>query len=468
MPPSAPHSGSIGDYDFGDAVQRFQLVSPFGLSLAVALIVFAVPDLGMAASPSFDVDWGTSPASLEESTDEPLSGSDWRKFGYRTQRVTLHGDEWKRFFIFFEDGLIAQGYRRAEIPEETRHGTVSDIVSYDNDYWMAGALEGQFGSPDLEDVRTKTEYSQELGDPEKRAHRSLEWDLKGERYRWETDAGTVRYAVRYSLKGERDHYAVRVKPGAEKHYHFFKIARAFREAGVRVVRRFEKKSEKMVVAMVTSSGEVVRSEYETEGEELVPVQPEKDQYTETDCEIRDRDCKLTVHTYGGHVYRIDVDLSSSGSIGRRERGGFEEAGERTYRDFLWVNEKLEGRLGEPSADTSIENWRDDRKARRIHDIPKGREAFWTVWYDAGDDVLTRHVISGGHSGAKWHVDHRVTVRLHSVARAFAEESAWKAERQQIEKARDLRREMRERRKEASEENEDSESDDADRETNTED
>jgi len=465
--PSTPNCVSIGDSDSGDVVQSNQITSPFGLALAAALVAFAIPETGATATPSFDADWGTSPSSIEESVDEALSGSNWRRFAHRSHRVTLHGETWERFFIFFEAELIAQGYHRSETPEGTRNGTVSDIVSYDNNYRMAGALRSQFGSPDFEDVRTKKEYSQELGAPETQAHRSLDWDLKGERYRWETDGGTVRYAVRYSLKGEREHHAVRVRPGAEKHYHFFRIARAFREAGVRVVRRFEKNSEKMVVAMVTSSGEVVRSEYETETDELVPVQPKKNQYTETDCEIRDQNCKLTVHTYGGHIYRIDVDLSSSGKIGRGERGGFEEIGAQAYRDFLWVNEKLEGRFGEPSASTSIDDWQSDRKKRRIHEIPQGREAFWTVWYDPGDDLLARHVISGGNSGANWHVDHRVTFRLHSVARAFAAESAWEAEKQQIRKARQLRREDEKRREETSGADNESGAD-AERETNAED
>jgi len=421
-----------------------------GITLAAALFVLGSPTDATAANPDFDLDWETTPSEARGAADEPLDGSDWRKFGYRTQRVTLRDQTWKRFLVFHEDRLIAQGYRRTETPESTRTGTISDIVSYDNNYWMAEALSSEFGAPDIEDVRTKSDYSQELGDPETRVHRSLDWDLRGERFRWETDGGTVRYSVRYSLKGTRDHYAVRVKPGAEEQYHFFRIARAFREAGIQIVRRFRRESKKMVVAMVTSSGEVVRSEHETEGDELVPVRPEKRQYTVTDCRIRDRDCKLTVHMYGGHVHRIDLDISSSGRIGRRDPGGLEEAAEQNYKNFLWMNERLEERLGSPAADTSITDWSGDRKERRVHDIAKGREAFWTVWYDPGHDVLVRHVISGGQSGANWHVDHRVTFRLHSVARAFAEEGAWSSEQHQIEKARELREQMNRRSSGASE------------------
>lgn len=416
----------------------FEFVTVCVLFAAVALVL---PRSASAGELSLDVDWDSDPESLEGAVEGTLSGSDWRKFSRREQTVTLNDENWTQFFVFYEDELIAQGFERTEEPPKTRFGTISDIVSYDNDYWAASSLTSRFGEPDFKDVRTKSDYSQELGDPAERAKRSVDWDLKGERFRWETDDGTIRYSIRYSLKGERDHYLVRVRPGSEKHYHFYRIARAFRRAGVRVVRRFERRSRKMVVAMVTSSGETVKSEVETEGDKLVPVQPEKDQHTHR-CKFDGKSCKLTVRTYGGWIYRVDVDFSSSGKIGRRQRGAFDKVGERVYKRFLKANKRLKGVLGEPAADTSVTDLDDGRKRRRVRRIPQGMEAFWTVWYHPVRDMLVRHVITGDMSGTSWQVDHRVIFRLHSVTRAFADQAAWKAESSVIEKRREMKEKMK--------------------------
>ena len=424
----------------------------FGVVVAAFL---AAPQTAQADDIDLDAEWGASPAEVSAKIDDSLQGSDWREYSRRERSVMLNDGSWTHFLIFHDDELIAQGYERDEKPRTPRVGTISDIVSYDNDYWAATALESQFGEPNFEDTRTKSEYSQELGDPARRARRSVEWDLVGERYRWKTDDGPVRYSVRYNLKGIKNHRIVRVRPGLEKKYHYYQITRAFRRAGIRLLRRFQLRSKKMVVAMVTSSGEVVKSEVDTGEHEIVPVRPEKDQYTVHDCEVYGQDCSMTFHTYGGWIYRVDLDLSSSGTIGRRERGGFEKTGERVYKRFLKMNDDLERRMGDPTADTSVTDLKNDRKLRKVQRIPQGMEAFWTVWYNPGRDALIRHVITGEKSGASWSVDHKVIFRLHSVTRAFANEAAWKEEASKLESnddeaAEKMRQRMRERMKAATE------------------
>jgi len=409
-----------------------------GLTAAFALLW---PLSASADELDLGIDWETSPSASDEQVDDSFKSFGWRDYERRQRRVTLNESGWTHFLIYHDEELIAQGYQRREKPDKPRVGTISDVVSYDNDYWAAGALESQYGEPDVSDVRTKREYSQELGNPAKRAERSVDWDLRGERYRWNTDDGTIRYSVRYSLKGVRDHLLVRVKPGAEKEYHFYQIARAFRKAGVRVVRRFELQSRKMVVAMVTSSGEVVKTEFDTGEDKLVPVRPEKDKYTTRHCRLEGQDCTMTFHTFGGRVYRVDLDLSHGGKIGRRERGGFEKVGERVYKRFQRINEELTARMGEPQADTSISDLTDDRTLMKVQRIPQGMEAFWTVWYNPGRDMLVRHIITGEKNGASWHVDHRVTFRLHSVTRAFADEAAWDSEGQMIDKKKAIQKRL---------------------------
>ncbi len=409
---------------------------PFIWAFLATTLLGVAPTSAQAAEPTLDLEWGISPTEAEAAVDEDLDGGGWRKFERRERRVELEDKAWTHFLVFYDDELISQGYERDESPESPRVGTLSDIVSYDNDYWMAAALRSRHGEPEFEDLRSKSDYSQELGDPAERARRSVDWDLEGERIRWETDAGPIRYTVKFSLKGVRNHRVVKVDPSAAKHYHFYHNARAFRRAGIDVVRRFERKSQKMVVAMVTPSGESAKTEVETEGDKLVPVQPEKTQRRLDNCKIDDHDCDVTVSMYGGRLYQIEVDLSESGRAKRTERGAFDKAGERVYRRFLKVNEQLGDKLGEPAADTSVTDLEDDRTLRRVRRLAQGMEAFWTVWYDPSRDVLVRHVITGEQSGSEWRIEHRVVFRLHSVTRALADEEAFQREAESIERRKD--------------------------------
>jgi len=412
--------------------------------IAVAVAFGMIPDPAAAEDVNLDVDWGASPAEATGAVDADFTGGDWRNYKRRERTVRLNDETWTHFLIFHKDALIAQGYERDETPRDLRVGTLSDIVSYDNDYWLASALASEYGDPDFKDVRTKGDYSEELGDPAKRAQRSVDWDLKGERFRWETDDGPIRYTIKFSLKGQRNHRLVRVAPNAVDDYQYYEISRAFRRAGIRILKRFKLKSKKMVVAMATSSGETVKTEVETDEKELVPVEPEKRQYQTRHCKVDGHDCTITYHTYGGWIYKVQVDLSSSGRIGRRERGGFDKVGERVYGRFLTVNGRLDRMFGERTADTSVTDLENDRTLRKVRRLPQGMEAFWTVWYRPERDMLTRHVITGNQSGAEWHVDHKVVFRLHSVTRAFADERAWAAETTAVEKRQRKLRKARQR------------------------
>ncbi len=409
---------------------------PTLLVAMVALTSWVLPSSAEATEPDFGLEWGLSPGEVEQAVEGSVDGGGWRKFERRERRVEFNETAWRHFLVFYDDELIAQGYERDEAPSSPRVGTLSDIVSYDNDYWMAAWLQARHGEPAFRDVRTESDYSEELGDPARRAKRSVQWDLQGERMRWETDAGPIRYSVKFSLTGTRYHRAVKIDPGASRHYHFYQIARAFRRAGIEVVRRFEKKSKKMVVAMVTSSGETVKSEVDSESDELVAVEPEKSQRRIDECSIDEHDCTITVSMYGGRIYQVEVDLSARGRPGRSERGGFDKAGERVYRRYLTVNGRLEDRFGEPTSDTSVSKLEDDRTRRKVRRLTRGMEAFWTVWYRPDRDMLIRHVITGERSGAEWHVDHRVVFRLHSVTRAFADQQAFAEESRAIEQQAD--------------------------------
>ncbi|MFB6352364.1 MAG: hypothetical protein ABEN55_06555, partial [Bradymonadaceae bacterium] len=408
--------------------------------IAVATVAWVVPDRAAAEDLNLDAEWGASPAEATGAIDADFNGGDWRKYKRRERTVQMHDETWTQFLVFHEDRLIAKGYERDETPQQLRVGT----LSYNNDYWVASALTARLGEPDFKDVRTKGDYSEELGDPAKRAKRSVFWDLRGERFRWKTDSGPVRYSVKFSLKGKRNHRLVKVDPDAMDDYHYYQISRAFRRAGIRILKRFKLKSKKMVVAMATSSGETVKTEVDTGEHELVPVEPEKRQYQTRNCEVDGHECTITYHTYGGWIYKVEVDLSSSGRIGRRERGAFDKIGERVYGRYLSVNDRLDGMFGERTADTSVTDLNNDRKLAKVQRLPEGMEAFWTVWYRPERDMLTRHVITGDNSGAEWHIDHKVVFRLHSVTRAFADERAWKAEASKIEKTSEKMNEAKRR------------------------
>lgn len=413
---------------------------------AVATLTWAAPgDASAEDEMTLDAEWGASPAGATGAfEDADFTGGDWREYKRRERTVQLNDETWSHFLVFHEDELIAQGYERDETPQDLRVGTLSDIVSYNNDYPMAAVLTSRLGDPDFKEVRTKGDYSEELGDPGKRAKNSVNWDLLGERFRWETDEGPVRYSVKFSLKGKRNHRLVKVDPDAVEQYHFYEISRAFRRAGISRLRRFKVKSKKMVVAMTTSSGETVKMEVDSGEDKLVPVKPEKRQFQVNNCKIDGQDCEMTYHTYGGWIYKVVVDASSDGRIGRTQRGAFDKIAERVYRRYLTVNDRLDAMFGERTVDNSVTDLNDDRTVEKVQRLTTGMTAFWTVWYRPERDMLTRHVISGGNSGASWHVDHKVVFRLHSVTRAFADQRAWKREASAIEESRKQLQKARQR------------------------
>ena len=99
---------------------------------------------------------------------------------------------------------------------------------------------------------------------------------------------------------------------------------------------------------------------------------------------------------------------------------------------------------------------------KVQRIPQGMEAFWTVWYNPRRDMLVRHVITGEKNGSRWHVDHRVIFRLHSVTRAFADEAAWDAEGQMVDKKKAIQKRLEKklREKRAKEQQKEPEADEA--------
>lgn len=401
------------------------------------LLLVVVPAAGVAGDLGLKTDWSTGPEELGDEV-EAATGSNWSDFRLHVRRVALQDEPWTQFFLFRDGQLIAEGYERVERPRVPRVGTISDVVSYDNEYPMADALRARYGAPVFKDVRTRREFSREMGDPALRIQRATEWDLLGERFRWEYENSIVRYSVRFSLDGLRTHRVVRVKDGAVDDYVDYFIANAFKEAGIELVQRFERRSEKMVVAMATSSGETVKMEVETGGEELVPVEPKHRRFTRSNCRMEGHPCQVTFSTYGGRIYKAVIDLSSDGTIGRRERGALEKAGERAYDRFLYANERLERIFGEPASSTLVpeKELTDDRKLMKVHRIPQGMSAFWSAWYAPKNDVLVRHAIFGDGSGTSYQITHRITLRLHSVTRAFAERDAWKREARQAERAQE--------------------------------
>jgi hypothetical protein len=169
--------------------------------------------------------------------------------------------------------------------------------------------------------------------------------------------------------------------------------------------------------------------------EIVPVQSKKSRRTYRNCSVQGHPCTVIVHRYGWHPYKVVFEIDDSGEIGRRARGALEKAGERNYDRFLYVDRRLNNIYGSPTNSTAIPKSKlnDDRKLAKVHRLPQGMEAFWSVWYDPNEDLLVRHEIHGENAGLSWTVNHRVTFRLHSVTRAFAEQRAWEQEADAIQR-----------------------------------
>jgi hypothetical protein len=187
--------------------------------------------------------------------------------------------------------------------------------------------------------------------------------------------------------------------------------------------------------MVTASGESARMEVDGNRTEIVPVQSEKTRRTYRNCSVQGHPCTVTVHRYGWHPYKVVFEIDDSGEIGRRARGALEKAGERNYDRYLYVDRGVESIYGPPTNSTAIPKSKlnDDRKLAKVHRLPQGMEAFWSVWYDPAKDLLVRHEIHGNNAGLSWTVNHRLTLRLHSVTRAFAEQRAWQQEDDAIQR-----------------------------------
>lgn len=407
-----------------------------GLLIAAMCGIFAISSTAAAegAGNHFDparFDWSTSPAKVKGALDAPTRTEHFGDYHKLKRPLTLDDDRWDEFFIFYKDKLIAQGYERQERKPGLRSGTISDVVSYDNDYPMARALDKELGDPDFVDRRTRSDFSEELGDDALRTKRTLEWDMLGERYRWETDDGTVRYTVQYSMDGLKEHRMVNVNPAHWKHYFEFQTIDAFREAGVELVRRFRTYSSKWVTPF-SGDGKVRVDRFDAPSE-ATPRSPKREDYTYSDCRMEGEPCDITFRYYGGHLYQVDLDFSRSGEFPRRTR--HDRIGRKVYSHFDTVDEDLRSYFGKPNDSEKIDNLKDDREVMKAENLVRGQEGFWSMWYDVAHDVLVRHTITGERDGTGYKVDHRVSFRFHDVSRALAERDAWKAETKAAKEAK---------------------------------
>jgi hypothetical protein len=375
---------------------------------------------------SFDpaqFDWTATPATVKAEIDQSFDTEHFGSYKRLSRSVTLNSENWRQFFIFHKDKLIAQGYDRSKKLTGPRVGTISDIVSYDNDYWVANKLTAKLGEPAFVDSRTRSDFSQELGDDALKLKRSLDWDLLGERYRWETDDGTIRYNVQFSMDRLQKHRVVNVNPSKWAHYFDFQTVQAFRDAGIRLIRRFRKRTQTWVVTTF-GSGRIELEKYEAPGS-AKPKSFKREEYTSSNCRFEGRDCRVTFKYYGYHLYQVDLDFSTSGEFPRR--GRHEDIGVGFYKHFAKVDRRLRSRLGTPGDTKRIKDPDNRREMMKAENLVQGMEGFWSVWYDVGNDVLVRHTITGENTGTGYKIDHKVTFRFHSVARALTEKDAWKVE-----------------------------------------
>jgi hypothetical protein len=368
--------------------------------------------------------WSTTPEKLKSTVETTLKTEHFGSYKRYSHTVTLNAESWQRFFVFHNGDFIAQGYARSEKLPKPRVGTMSDVVSYDNNHWVTKMVTQKHGKPSFQDARTRTDYSEELGDDALRVKRSLEWDLQGERYRWELENGTLRYTVQYSMDGLAEHRLVNVNPGSWSHYFEFQTAQAFRDAGIRLIRRFHTRTNKWVVKSVSPSGDVKIKKYNPP-DSAKPRSATRDQWSTSNCRISGKKCDITYKYYGGHLYEVEIDLSESGKFPRR--GHHEKIGKAFYKHFLAVDSRLKRYLGSPGDNKQIKNLDNRRSLLKAENLVQGQEGFWSIWFDVGNDILVRHTISGESRGDGFHIDHKVTFRFHNVARALAEQDSWKSE-----------------------------------------
>lgn len=369
--------------------------------------------------------WKTRPEVLRAALESSVRSEQIGGYTQLTRAVNVDAQPWQQFFIFYHDELIAQGFTRQEKLVKPRVGSISDVVSYDNNHRAASVLTQKFGAPTFKDVRTRDQFSQEMGDDALRARRSLEWDLHGERYRWELTNGTVRYTVQYSMDGLADHRIVNVNPGNWAHYFEFITTQAFREAGVDRVRSFRRKARTWLTAQFSQNGELQVTKHAGRGASR-PRSARRTQSSSDHCRMAEQRCSITYYYYGDLLYQVDVDFSRQGSFPRRER--HDKIGKAFYEHFAAINTGLQRQLGTPQDTRIIKDMDNGRDARKAADLVRGQQGFWSVWYDAPSDTLVRHVITGeSRDGTSYAVDHKITYRFHSVARALAEQDAWQAE-----------------------------------------
>lgn len=388
-----------------------------------ASLAFAEDDKSDEFDPT-QFGWSTTPAQIQAKLETPLKKQHFGTYKRLSRTLELHSENWRQFFIFKGDKLIAQGYERGESLEKPRVGTMSDVVSYNNNYWVVKYLERKHGEPEYVDSRTRKEYSQELGDDALLINRSLEWDLLGERFRWELKDGTIRYSVQYSMNGHASHRVVNVNPGSWANYFEFQTAQAFRDAGINLIRRFHKRTNKWVVATVSPSGKLTVKKYNPPSS-AKPRSAKRTEWSTGNCNVGGQECTITYKYYGGHLYQIDLDFSKSAKFPRRAH--HEELGKAYYKHFAKIDNRLRRHLGAPGDTQVLEDPDNRRELLKVENLMRGQEGFWSIWFDVGNDVLVRHHITGENHGDRYTINHKVTFRFHNVARAMAEQDAWKLE-----------------------------------------
>lgn len=369
-------------------------------------------------------EWSASKSHVRAAFDGSVSTHRHRSYTRLSARVSLNDEGWTRYAVFHRDKLIAQGYERAESLQKPRFGTISDVVSYDNNYWVAGMLAKQRGKPDFVDRRTRSEYSEELGDDALRMERAVEWDLLGERFRWELDDGTIRYSVKYSVNGQREHNVVNVNPGSWSHYFHYRTAEAFHEAGVRRWRSFRSRAQQWVTKRSTPGGDI--ETFLSSSPESEPREPKRTSYTSSSCHVAGESCRAHYSYYGGILYKVEIDFSETKKLPRRAH--FEDIGTEYYRHFKKIDGRLSRAFGRPVASKDAgDDLDNNRVQRRISNLTVGGEGFWSIWMDVGNDTLVRHSITGEQLGAAFRVDHKLQYYFHDVARVIADRDAWAAE-----------------------------------------
>ncbi|WP_133622081.1 hypothetical protein [Bradymonas sediminis] len=369
--------------------------------------------------------WSSSAQTITDELQTSLKGEHVGKYTRYQRSVSIASENWKQFFVFSNDKLIAQGYTRTEHLVKPRMGTISDVVSYDNNHKAARFLSAKLGEPAIKKVRTNKEYSEEMGDDSLRATRSLDWDLLGERYRWELKNGTVRYTIQYSMDGIAEHRIVNINPRYWSQYFDFMTDQAFRDAGVQRVRTFRERAQNWVTASFSPAGKMHLKE--NRGPSGVkPRSAQRTQWSSPNCNVQGKSCTVTYYFYGGLLYQTDVDFSRSGKLPRR--GHNSNVGEAFYKRFAHVDSHLKRYWRNPQDTKIITDMDNKRSMRKAENLVRDQEGFWSVWFDAPSDTLIRHVITGKTTDfTDFHVDHKLTYRLHSVARALAERDEWNAE-----------------------------------------